>query len=179
MMVGGVWRKGHGWKSALMILPAVAGIVLMLAPSSQAGIVVGRNVGKFHLGYSKSKVRRTYGKPTSAHTYRHLGETVWDYIPLLTGVTFKRGRLKGITTYSKRQRTNRGIGPGSSYAATKATYPKAKCREGTFGPEARTCTLYRKWRGHRVVTDFVFYKRSLPMREVDIEAQPTMAGHRR
>jgi hypothetical protein len=106
-----------------------------------------------------------------------LSGSVWDYNAPLTEINFKDGMVKDITDYSKSQRTNKGIGPGSSYGATKAAYPKAKCGEGTFGPQARTCTLYRNFGGYKVQTDFVFYKRSLLMREVDIE-DLTRAGHR-
>lgn len=170
MVHGTRFRRG-GIGALSVIFVAILGICLVAASSSQAAIMVGQSVGKFRLGYSKAKVRRINGKPTTANTYPKYGETVWRYNGQLATISFKHGKLNGIVTYSKAQRTSKGIGPGSSYAATTAAYPEAECDEGTFGPEARTCTLYTTFQGHKVRTDFVFYKEGLPMREVDIEQQ--------
>lgn len=172
METDGTWFRVRRGRLSVVISVVTLGICLLVAASStQAAIVVGRSVGKFRLGYTKAKVRRIYGKPSSADTFPQEGETVWRYIGRSVVIGFKHGRLKGISAYSKRQRTSKGIGPGSSYAATRAAYPKAKCEEGTYGPQARTCTLYRKFRGYKTRTDFVFYKRNLPMREVEIGRQ--------
>ena len=138
MKTGEAWFRGRSGRLAAMIPVVILGVFLLAAASStQAAIVVGRSVGEFRLGYTKAKVRRIYGKPTSADTFPQVGETVWRYTERLVVIGFKHGRLKGISVYSKRQRTSKGIGPGSSYGATKTAYPRAKCEEGTFGPQAR------------------------------------------
>lgn len=139
----------------------------LVAPMAGAAIVPGQGVAGVKLGDSEGKVRGRLGKPFAVDHYH--GVTVLRYgKPFLGTLSLKHHEVDGILTVSKNQKTDKGVGPGSSYAQTTSAYPEASCSEGTWGPDSSTCVLKSEYKGRAVETDFVFYDVSLPMREVDL-----------
>jgi hypothetical protein len=149
------------------------GLLLILAmafapASAYARISPGEGIGPVHLGERMARVRATLGKPDRVHAPR------WIYrAPLKGAIAFSHGRRAvSISTSSRRQRTNQGIGPGSTFKATKNAYPKAKCHRSPVKKRA-FCTLVSR-RHHRTFkTDFSFRSR---LRSVVVYIVPPQAG---
>jgi hypothetical protein len=151
-----------------VVLGLVPGVmVLAMAASAQAKIVVGQSIDGVKLGESEAQVMTTLGAPT--YKTPEGAETSWGYPKTLEGrVGFKAGQVVGLWTLSKHQKTSKGVGPGSSLAQVKRAYPKAKCSAGPFGPKSLICVLKSKYQGRAVETSLPFFTRSAGVREVDI-----------
>jgi hypothetical protein len=133
-----------------------------------AAIVVGQSIDRVRLGATEAQVLSVLGAP--GYKMGEGASTSWGYPTTLEGrVGFAASHdVSGMWTGSKRQKTDKGIGPGSSLAKTRKVYPKVKCTVGPFGPRSAICALRTRFAGRRVETLFVFYTRTSPMREVDI-----------
>ena len=149
---------------------AAAGTLASTAEArpAQLRIIPGRSIGGVKLGERAKDVKRELGKPNYVN---HVGKTVvWFFSqqPFRGPVALKHGKVDTMGTYSKRQRTNRGIGPGSSYAATTRKYPGAKCDSSPIGPNAEVCVIEGKIGHRKTNTSFIFADTSKPMQEVDM-----------
>jgi hypothetical protein len=145
--------------------------VTALASSASASIVVGQSIAGIKLGASQAQVTAVLGAPTLQQAPDTKGSVEWNYAkqPLLGAISFAAGgELDSMWTSSKRQKTNKGVGPGSSLVQVRKAYPKAKCSTGPFGPKSVICVLKSKANGRAVETSFLFFTRSVAAREVDI-----------
>jgi hypothetical protein len=159
---------------------AEAGVLALLlsvglvaaAPTAEARIVVGQSIAGVKLGMSMAQVKKKLGPPTLNQGADFKGDTEWNYAkkPLLGAMSFdKNGKLLGLWTSSKKQKTGKGVGPGASLAKVREAYPKAKCKVGPFGPKSAMCVIKSHYDQRKVETAFMFFTRSAPMREVDID----------
>lgn len=160
-------RRSISVVAVLGLLTSTA--ILAAAASAQATIIVGQSIDGVKLGESEAQVISTLGVPTYKMPGRE-GESSWGYPKTLEGrIGFdKQLQVDGMWTISRHQKTNKGIGPGSSLAQVKKAYPKVKCSTGPFGPKSLICTLKSKLGGRAVETAFPFYTRAMGVREVDI-----------
>ena len=145
--------------------------VLAVAPTALANIVIGQSIAGLKLGASEAQIIKILGQPTLKQSPDYQGNVEWNYAkpPLLGALGLTHGRLNGLWTSSKRQKTSKGIGVGSSVAQVRRAYPKAKCSTGPFGPNSLICVLKLTYEGRVVETAFPFYTRSMGAREVDID----------
>lgn len=124
----------------LLSLPALAG----------ARLVVARGMFGVSLGSTPAQVRAKLGKPNDVV---HLtGSAEWIYTPRKLVVMFsaRGGRVGGLFTRNRSQRTATGLGVGSSRQAVLHAYPSADCHAGG------SCVVLTSHRGHTYGTDFSF-----------------------
>jgi len=142
----------------------------LLAPAAEAKIVVGRGIAGVTIGQTEAQVTSELGAPGTEQPADSQGITTWNYSeqPLMGTVSFAGGKVDGIVTYSMHQKTNKGVGVGSSLAKVRKAYPKIKCSTGPFGPESAVCTVKSRVGGKVVETSFPFFSRSAGAREVDV-----------
>jgi hypothetical protein len=131
---------------------------------ASAEIVVGKGADGIDLGETKSAVISSHGKPFSTR-----GKSLVFGPPCLCTVTLGGSVVRSIDVLSKTQKTDKGIGAGSTYAATTAAYPEARCfHPNLFGDQSRQCVLRTVDDGRKVKTIFSFFEKTLPLRDVEI-----------
>jgi hypothetical protein len=145
-----------------LLLSTTAGT--WVVPDASAKIVVGQGIAGVKLGESEAQVRKQLGKP------RYVQPPGWGYgNPLGGWVGFDfQQRVNDIWTTSRRQRTNRGIGPGASVRAARRAYPKARCYRHA-GRWSLLCIIKSHRHGNVTETDFFFTSR---LAQVDIFLVP-------
>lgn len=145
----------------------LTGLGALPAPTL-AKIVPGRGIAGIELGDGMGHVRAVLGKP------HHVRPPAWIYgQPLKGRVGFgHQKRVNEILTTSPRQRTKRGIGPGSSLRAIKKAYPRAQCHRARTRHRA-FCTLTARRHDRTLKTDFAFGRR---LRWVEIYVVPPRTG---
>ena len=100
------------------------------------------------------------------------GATKWYYNKRSVNVAFdKNGHVDDLEAFSHRDRTNKGIGPGSTYAQFKKAYPKAKCTSDATG---HMCDVRSTFHGRKVDTAFPFFVGDAGMREVAMGFVPAV-----
>jgi hypothetical protein len=138
-------------------LGAAAAFTLASAAPAPAQITVNRSIGGISLGMSAAAVRARLGAPPLATESGGLREFVYRDRRLV--VTLQRARVVIVSTESRRERTARGIGPGSATRAVQARVAHARCgakagvafcRVGSIRRGRRSTTLQLE--GGRVVT---------------------------
>lgn len=117
------------WRRLRRLAIACCVIALGVPTSAAATIVLGKSVGGVHVGESMGAVKHQLGKPSSvsctlASPYCEPHVKFWNYKELQ--IFFLHGKVQALTSYSKQQRTSRGIGPGVSVARLKRAYPRGK-----------------------------------------------------
>lgn len=156
--MSGIKRKLWPGGGALLAL-----VVLLLAgaQSAQASIVIGKGAAGVQLGDSKAKVKQVLGEPFREEP------TFWAFAkPCYCTIDWRGRFVRNIDTASKSQRTDKGIGVGSSLKATVAAYPEARCyHPQVFGATSRKCVITSP---NGAKTAFVFFEEDLPMRDVEI-----------
>lgn len=138
-----------------------------LVPAASANIVIGQSIDGIKLGETQAQVQQQLGPPG----YKEPGnENVWGYPTTFEGrIGFDTTlHVGGMWTLSQKQKTNKGIGPGSSLAKLRKAYPQVKCATGPFGPKSLICTLKSKYEGRVVETTFPLFTRAMGVREVNI-----------
>jgi hypothetical protein len=83
---------------------------------------------------SEGQVTALLGPPTSNDNNNLLYPTS---VGLRSGMT--AGRVSGVLSFFKHQKTSKGITIGSSRARLKSAYPRDKCAEGPYGPRWLYC----------------------------------------
>ena len=146
---------------------AVLAMLGVLAPTSaSAQIVLGRGIAGVAVGDGMSNVRQRLGRPKKVHP------PAWVYgRPLGGEVEFGHHRhVQSVWTFSTRQRTRQGIGPGSSLHSVRHAYPHLRCHsKGRF----KHCVLRRRHHHKVIATDFLFRGR---LRIVNIHLVPKRGG---
>ncbi len=131
-----------------MKLVAAVTVALVLAPVAAAKIVVRESIAGVKLGMTAAQVRAALGKPHHI-TYRpdqiEGSVKIFDYGA--TDVVLTRGptaQVLRVKTTTRRERTSKGIGVGSTRAAIKRAYPAANCvdRICALGDAAATTTFH-------------------------------------
>lgn len=133
--------------------------VLAIAPAALANIVIGQSIAGVKLGDSEAQVTAVLGPPTSKESASPAYPGVVNIVyPSSVGLhfTLTNGRVSGALFFSKKQKTNKGIGMGSSRSQLKRAYPKAKCSEGPYGPQSLYCAVLAHFHGRRSFTSFLF-----------------------
>ena len=136
----------------LLLAAVAAGLAaLVLAPAAEAVIQVNRGIAGARLGNTRSQVRAALGRPARVQSGTNdFGPfIVFSYRGGLT-VSFQAGRVSGVRTTGRGDRTIRGVGVGSTQAAVRARVPGVRCE--TIGG-TRSCHTGRFLPGQRV-TDF-------------------------
>lgn len=133
--------------------------VLAIAPSALASIVIGQSIDGVKLGDNEAQMTAAIGPPTSKESAGPLypGSVNVSY-PESFGlrISMINGRVNGMLSFSKHQKTSKGITIGSSRARMKSAYPKAKCAEGPYGPKSLYCAVLTRFHGRKSFTSFLF-----------------------
>jgi hypothetical protein len=137
---------------ALVVLAATA-------PAAGATIVPGKSLAGVVLGMSQEEVEAALGTPDEANRANH--EIIGQVTELRYGLTFVTiapdSGVIAVSTTSKRQKTRKGAGVGTTKAALRRLHPTIRCeRVGSFNH----CYFGRFLAG-RVVTDFVLSRRGV------------------
>jgi len=133
--------------------------VLAIAPSALASIVIGQSIAGVKLGASEAQVTAVLGAPERKESAGPAYPGVVNiYYPTSVGLHFSmtNGRVFGVLDFSKKQKTSKGIGMGSSRAQLKRAYPQAKCAEGPYGPQSLYCAVLARFHGRKSFTSFLF-----------------------
>lgn len=140
----------------------------VLAAVAEAKIVVGISIASVKLGDNTAHVNAALGKPD------FISASTWYYFPhhaksgnALYSVFFSHGHAALVLTSSTKERTDRGVGPGSSLSKVKGKYPKAGCETNPF-TRAVDCLIHTRNHGRKVTTDFGFRAANKPMGEVSV-----------
>jgi hypothetical protein len=138
-------------RARLVVLVTALVGALGVPASAQATIVVQKGIAGVQLGMTRSRVLARLGQPPKRRSGTNdFGQWTGFVYPRVT-VTFQSGaRVTSLRTTSLRERTARGVGPGSTEAQVRARVAGVRCRS-EFG--FRHCFLGRFLPG-RVVTDF-------------------------
>lgn len=139
----------------LLVLAALAAALAAAPPAALGKIVVGESIAGVKIGHGESTVRSRLGPP-DRRSDGGRGVRLWEYTEEKLVVGLWKHRVSQVYTYNKRERTAKGIGPGSTIAAVGRAYP------GTCDRAFPTCTI----RTPRTVTQF--FSTRIGGRRVDI-----------
>lgn len=145
-------------------LALILSVVLMtIAPAALATVVIGQSIAGVKLGDSKAQVKKTLGKPSRTDPSDF-------FYPTSAGlrVHFKGGRVDGILSTSKKQKTSKGITIGSSSGAVKAAYPSAKCSTGPLGGSSLYCVVSAHYKGKASYTSFLVESATSGVIEIEL-----------
>jgi hypothetical protein len=171
--MGRVLRRS-GWASrcracAIGAMVLVAGGIVSATASAE--IIPGVGIGGLKLGDSSARVTALFGKPGVLQ--KNGGEQNWLYAPatpvdwVAVRVKGKRKTTQGIETESRKQRTSKGIGPGSSLSALKNAYPELTCKTLALTVKFLSCWILTPIHGLKVATNFTL-PHGKPVQLVDI-----------
>jgi hypothetical protein len=128
---------------------AAAVAVLLAAAPAQAVIRPQKGMSGVRLGMSQTEMRAILGQPVRTRQGQNdFGPFTQFIYPHSITVTFQGNRdVTGISTRGRTEKTERGIGVGSSETAVKAKVGHVRCEtiSGT-----RTCHVGSFQAGHRV-----------------------------
>jgi len=133
---------------------AVALALIVTPAAADAAIIVQKSIAGVRLGMTRAQVEAVLGRPSAVNRPSH--EIFGTYTELRYGLTRislfagKDGEVFNLRTTSKKQRTSRNVGVGSSEKVLRQRVKGLTC-ETAFG--ARTCIVGRLEPG-RVVTTF-------------------------
>jgi hypothetical protein len=130
--------------------------LMVAAPAAGARIVVGKGIAGVRLEMSKGQVRRVVGQPSRVrHLTSELGpSTQFVYPARKLRVTFFAGnRVTAISTTSAGQRTDSGVGVGSTRAQLRAGVAHVHCSGGI-------CQVGRSLPGRRVTAFYLNHART-------------------
>lgn len=154
---------------ALLVATAAASAVTRLHPTHE--IVIGQSIGSVGVGETTVELRRTVGKPWLSSPSHGGGFAQWAYGSNadLLAIEFSAQQAVIITAqYSKRFKTNKGVGIGSTWEQVHKAYPEAWCSKaeldetknphyGTPDPRygSPSCLFQTKRKGKTVDTQFL------------------------
>ncbi len=137
--------------------------IMAIAPIAEANIVIGRSIAGVRLGDSEAQVAALLGPPTS-------NENNSLFYPSSIGlrIGMNAGRVDDVLSFSKKQKTSKGITIGSSRARVKSAYPQAKCAEGPYGPKSLYCAVVVRLHGRKSFTSFLFGTATGGVEEIEL-----------
>jgi hypothetical protein len=137
------------------LLGSVIAVALAGAAPANAAIVVQHGIAGLKLQMTKAQVWAKLGSPAKVRTGKNEFGKYTEFVYPSVTVLFQSGsRATAFRTYSRAERTARGVGVGSSEAQVKAKVAGVKCRT-EFG--RRHCYVGKYLPG-RVITDFQLRK---------------------
>jgi hypothetical protein len=137
---------------ARLAVAAVLAAALALPATASARIELQKGIAGANLRMTKAQVRAELGTPRKIRTGRNLFGRWTEFVYGRVTVSFQSGNAAtAVRTSSRRERTARGVGPGSPEAAVRARVAGVRCRTESGG--FRHCWVGRFLPG-RVVTDF-------------------------
>jgi hypothetical protein len=147
----------HLGKRAIAALTACLVLLLAIFPATaSARIVPQKAIHGAHLGKTKAEIRNKLGAPdkrrvlVSSITGTKFVQFRYGKTKVAFDGTKKSSKVNTVQTKDPKQRTDTGVGVGSTKAKVKAGVPGVKCRnESGF----RHCFLGKFVPGHKV-TDF-------------------------
>ena len=122
---------------AALLVVVVAGLAAMqasAAPDANLRIRPGVGIGKLRLGMTEAQVRRALGKPRAvvqrggSFGLRRI-EYEYGFAEYVVRLAGRSGRLRvvAVGTTLRRERTAKGIGPGSRERDAVRAYPAVRC----------------------------------------------------
>ena len=99
-----------------------------MVPAASATIVIGQGIDGVKLGEAQAPVQQQLGTP--AYKEETNGETIWGFPTTFEGrISFDATQhVSGMWTISKKQKTNKGIGPGLSRRRAAQNLPEGQMR---------------------------------------------------
>jgi len=148
-MSPGTGVRFGGVRAALVA--SVIVVTLAAAAPADAAIVIQHGIAGLELQMTKAQVRAKLGTPAKVRTGKNEFGTYTEFVYARVTVLFQSGsRATAFRTFSRAERTPRGVGVGSSEAQVKAKVAGVKCR-AEFS--SRHCYVGKFLPG-RVITDF-------------------------
>ena len=123
----------------------------LLPVTADARIILGKGAGGVAIGDTSKDVVRALGKPGKVQRYK-TGYN-WLYPGYWITLTTRRTVL-GVETGDPKQRTAKGIGPGSTRKQVQTAYPAAKC-ESVDVLDIKRCRLVTNVSGKKIPNVFV------------------------
>lgn len=115
--------------AAMTAVLAIAAAALTLPSAASARIVPGKSIGPVKVGDSTKTVQSRLGAPAEKGCLNRRGVTdcdrqmtQWSYPKRKLVVSFVAGKVADVLTTSKRQRTNKGVGPGVTRKKARKAY---------------------------------------------------------
>jgi hypothetical protein len=150
-------RRSINVMAVLCVLSSTG--IMVATPSALANIIIGQSIAGVKLGATEAQVTALLGPPTSKESNGpSYPNSVSLMYPASVGlhIVMNAGRVSGMLSFSKHQKTSKGITIGSSRARMKSAYPQAKCAEGPYGPKSLYCAVLARFHGRRSFTSFLF-----------------------
>jgi hypothetical protein len=162
----GLWmQRLLGWHSSMRARQAL-GVgattlaIFVLAPTvATATIIPGHGIAGLKLGNSTARVTALLGKPVQLQKNGG-GEQNWlygkgpvDWVTIQAQGAKKT--VEGLETSDPKQRTSKGVGPGSSLAALRKAYPHLTCKKGSLGTTFLSCWILTSVKRRKIPTNFV------------------------
>lgn len=144
-------------RAVISLVFAVTAAAAAFPVAAGASVVPQRSIAGVKLNMTVPQVKKILGKPKSDRAVPdEIQGTVRVLNYGLTQVTVgaQSGTVQGITTSSRKQRTSKGVGVGSTRATVAAKVPKVKCRSDFGFPR---CLVGEELAG-RTVTVFALSK---------------------
>jgi hypothetical protein len=134
---------------ALATASVSAAVLLCASPAAaSAKIVLGKGGGGVSLGDSGAHVKSVLGKPRSIQKYA--GGQSWFFSNYW--VTLSSGlKVRGVEVKGGSERTDKGIGVGTTYTRFRKAYGKAKCHADSLDRVYRLCAFKTKAVNNRFV----------------------------
>jgi outer membrane protein assembly factor BamE (lipoprotein component of BamABCDE complex) len=152
------------------LLGGTLALAAVLPGVAEGKIVIGQSIGGVKLGETQPQVQATLGQPSGVNTAGNQG-SAWFYSTKEINVGFSPGlTVDSLVSFSPKQKTDKGIGAGSSLQAMRKAYPQAKCKSTTvqFGPGSEQCTIKTRYQGKPVLT-FLNFLKPKAASEIDVE----------
>ena len=138
-------------RARLTVLVVALTAALGFTSAAPAKIVVQKSIAGVQLRMTRAKVIQLLGPPPRRRSGTNIFGPWTEFLYPRVRVTFQSGPLvTSLRTTSPRERTLRGVGPGSTEALVRARVARVRCRtESGF----RHCWVGRFLPG-QLVTDF-------------------------
>jgi len=157
-------------RNAFATLTATLATGLVVVPAVADGtIVVQKSIAGITLGMTQDEVKAVLGEPDEVN--RPSNEIFGSYTEFRYGLTYvslfagEDGEVFSVSTTSKKQRTSKDVGVGTSEKVLKQRVKGVKCQ--SYGTSFRICTVGRGNPGE-VVTDFRIGRKSRRVARVSI-----------